>query len=72
MATISPFGQLAGAIIMFFGLGFIPGWGLAKILNAAGVLRVPKEIELLGLDFATEQEAERARRDVALTERSSI
>ena len=60
-ATISPWGQFIGAIIMFFGLGFIPGWVLAKILNAAGVLRVPKEIELMGLDFGSEQEAARAR-----------
>jgi ammonia channel protein AmtB len=37
---------------MFGLLGFIPGWVFAKILNAFGVLRIPKEIELIGLDTA--------------------
>jgi Amt family ammonium transporter len=51
-AAINPLGQFAGAIVMFFVLGFVPGWVIAKILNAAGMLRIPKEIELMGLDAA--------------------
>ena len=47
---ITPWGQLAGAVIMFFVLGFAPcylaTWGLKK----AGVLRIPWEVELAGLD----------------------
>ncbi len=51
VAVITPWGQFIGAIIMFFVLGFIPAWIMAKILNAFGVLRIPKEIELAGLDL---------------------
>ena len=50
-ATISPWGQFAGAIIMFFVLGFIPAWIVSKILHGMGMLRIPREIELVGLDI---------------------
>jgi ammonia channel protein AmtB len=50
-ASISPLGQLAGAAIMFGLLGFLPGFILAKILNAFGILRVPRAVELAGLDL---------------------
>jgi len=63
-AAINPLGQLAGAIIMFGVLGFLPGFVVAKILSAFGVLRVPREIEILGLDFAEEHDAEAARGEV--------
>ncbi len=53
-ATINPVGQIIGAIIMFFVLGFLPGWISAKILNSLGLLRIPREIEILGLDTADE------------------
>ena len=64
-AAINPLGQFAGAIIMFWVLGFIPAWILAKILASMDLLRIPKEIELLGLDFHSNQAAEQARQDVA-------
>ncbi len=51
-AVITPWGQFAGAIIMFWVLGFIPGWIVAKILAAFDMLRIPKEIEIAGLDLA--------------------
>ena len=54
-ATITPWGQLGGAIIMFFVLGFIPTFIVAKILNAMGVLRIPKAVELAGLDYMDNQ-----------------
>ncbi len=50
-ARINPLGQLIGAIIMFWVLGFLPGWVLGAIFKAAGVLRIPREIELVGLDI---------------------
>ncbi|MBL4750292.1 MAG: ammonium transporter [Amylibacter sp.] len=50
-ATINPLGQFIGAVIMFFGLGFIPAYVVAKIQMARGTLRIPLEIELQGLDF---------------------
>ena len=51
-AAINPLGQLIGAVIMFWGLGFLPAWILCAIMKAAGVLRIPREIELVGLDLA--------------------
>ena len=48
---ITPWGQLIGAAIMFFVLGFLPTWILAGILKAMGALRIPPEIELVGLDL---------------------
>ncbi len=47
---INPLGNFLGAIIMFFVLGFIPGFVLAKILDALGWLRVPRAVEAAGLD----------------------
>ncbi|MGH6895740.1 MAG: ammonium transporter [Geminicoccaceae bacterium] len=51
-AAINPLGQLVGAVIMFWVLGFLPAWILGGIFKAAGVLRIPREIELVGLDIA--------------------
>ena len=35
---------------MFFVLGFIPGYVLSWILKQFGLLRIPREVELAGLD----------------------
>jgi ammonia channel protein AmtB len=40
-----------GAIIMFAVLGLIPGWIIAKILHGMGKLRIPREVEIAGLDY---------------------
>ncbi len=69
-ATVNPIGQIIGAIIMFFVLGFIPGWVTAKIFNAFGLLRVPRQVELMGLDFKSLHEQEAARTDVRNTEKA--
>ncbi len=69
-AEITPWGQFAGAIIMFWVLGFIPAWIVAKILASMDLLRIPKEIELLGLDFQSNKEADQAREDVAAAVRA--
>jgi ammonia channel protein AmtB len=55
-ATISPWGQLIGAVIMFFVLGLIPAWIVAKILKGMDLLRIPREIELVGLDINHESQ----------------
>ncbi|MFQ5755647.1 MAG: ammonium transporter [Acidiferrobacterales bacterium] len=52
-AAVNPLGQFIGAVIMFGVLGLLPGWVTAKILQAFGVLRIPKVVELQGLDAAT-------------------
>jgi ammonium transporter, Amt family len=55
-AAINPLGMFIGAVIMFGVLGFLPAFIMAHILNAFGVLRVPRKVELEGLDFETEEE----------------
>ena len=50
-APINPIGMTIGAVIMFGVLGFLPGWILAKILHAAGKLRIPRDVEIAGLDY---------------------
>ena len=54
-AVITPWGQLAGAIIMFLVLGFIPAYVVARIQAARGTLRIPAEVELQGLDLGGQQ-----------------
>jgi ammonia channel protein AmtB len=71
-AAINPIGQFVGAIIMFWVLGFIPAWVLAKILASMNLLRIPREIELLGLDFATDREREAARHDVIVAKKAMV
>ena len=51
-ASITPWGQFVGAIIMFWVLGFIPALILGLICKSCGILRIPKAIELAGLDRA--------------------
>jgi hypothetical protein len=50
-ALISPWGNFLGALIMFFVLGFFPALIVSKILNGMGMLRIPREIEMVGLDI---------------------
>ena len=71
-AAVIPLGQLIGAVIMFGLLGFLPGWGLAKIKQAAGVLRIPREVELQGLDFSENRAFEAAQSDVINAEKAAV
>lgn len=50
--AINPLGQLIGAVIMFGVLGFLPTCVLCRILKAMGQLRIPYEVDLVGLDLA--------------------
>ena len=70
-AVITPWGNTIGAIIMFWVLGFIPAWVVCKILNSMGLLRIPKQIELMGLDFGAMQEKLRAAEEVKEAERAA-
>lgn len=49
VATISLFGQIGGAIV-FFLLGFVPGYVVSLILKMFGMLRVPAGAEEAGMD----------------------
>ena len=55
---------------MFGLLGFLPGWVTALILKGFGVLRIPKEIEIQGLDFASIEDSEQGEKDLAKAERA--
>jgi ammonia channel protein AmtB len=57
-AVTTPWGNFIGAVIMFWVLGFIPGLIFAKVLNAFGLLRIPRAVELAGLDVNTEIQRE--------------
>ena len=47
--TISLIGQIVGAVV-FFLLGFVPGYVVSLLLKAMGMLRVPEGAERAGLD----------------------
>ena len=59
--------MIIGAIIMFGLLGFLPGWIIAKILDSAGKLRIPREVEIAGLDF-NYMEASKADEDAVVAD----
>jgi ammonium transporter, Amt family len=63
-ARVTPWGQLIGAVIMFWVLGFIPGYILSYILKSFGVLRVPREVELAGLDYQMQVTAAREGEEI--------
>jgi hypothetical protein len=48
---INPLGQIGGAVVLA-ALGFIPGYGVSRVLKAAKMLRIPPEVESLDLDLS--------------------
>ena len=71
-ASINPIGKFIGAIIMFGLLGFLPGWITAKILNSFGLLRIPREIEIMGLDAAASSDILAEQQIIIDAEREAI
>ncbi len=71
-AAINPIGQFIGALIMFGLLGFIPAFIVSKALKAADLLRIPKEIELAGLDFRAEETAEADEKTLAAANKEAV
>jgi hypothetical protein len=55
-----------------FALGFVPVYIVCKILDSVGLLRVPKKVELEGVDFALNQAFEASVREVGTTEKAMI
>jgi Amt family ammonium transporter len=55
--------------LMFFVLGFIPGWIIAKVLHGMGKLRIPREVELAGLDYQILEDASSDEKAVASSTR---
>jgi ammonia channel protein AmtB len=70
-ARITPWGNFIGAVIMFWVLGFIPGYIAAKILHAFKLLRIPREVEIAGLDISAELVREEEAKDVAEAQRDA-
>ena len=68
-AAINPLGMFIGALIMFFVLGMIPGWIIAKILHGMGKLRIPREVEIAGLDYEMLESAKSDEKAVASSTR---
>ena len=64
-ATINPLGQFIGALVMFVVLGLIPGYIIAKVLNGMGKLRIPREVEIAGLDYEMMETAKEDEKAVA-------
>ena len=62
-------GMIIGAVIMFGLLGFLPGWIIAKILHGMGKLRIPRDVELAGLDYNIMEQARKDERAVASSNR---
>jgi ammonia channel protein AmtB len=71
-AAISPVGNTIGALICFFGLGFLPILIVSLILKALGLLRVPREAEILGLDIPGEEAYEVSVAEVQEAERGAL
>ena len=71
-ASISPWGQFVGAVIMFGVLGFLPAFVVSKIMHGAGALRVPAVIELQGLDHHSEVAYQHALEDVKAAEKAAM
>ena len=67
-AVITPWGQIGGAFIMFFVLGFLPAFIVASVMKKLGVLRIPEAIEIEGLDVGQEIAAEHAARELSEAE----
>ena len=72
VAVITPWGQLAGAVIMFGVLGLLPGYVAARVLASADLLRIPHAVEIAGLDVGAEVEAEAHNRDLHDAERAEL
>ncbi len=63
-AMITPWGNFIGAVIMFAVLGLIPGYAAAKVLDGFSLLRIPRQLELAGLDVSIEIQREIEAEDV--------
>jgi Amt family ammonium transporter len=51
LPAVNPLGQIGGAVVLAL-LGFVPGYAISLALKKAGMLRIPKEVEITGLDLS--------------------
>ena len=71
-ALITPWGQLAGAVMMFLLLGFVPCYIMTAALRRAGVLRIPREVEFAGLDYQLVALEQEQRQEFSMAERQEF
>ncbi|REJ76624.1 MAG: ammonium transporter [Planctomycetota bacterium] len=71
-APITPWGQMISAVIVFFVMGFVPCYVAAWLLKKAGVLRIPWEVELVGLDHQMIADANADIEEYAQAERDAL
>ncbi len=71
-ADINPFGQAAGALLLFWLLGYLPGYLGARILAFLGALRLAQVVELSGLDIEALRRAEDSRYELHGHERAYV
>ena len=67
-APITPWGQAIGALIMFGLLGFLPGYVVGGILKMFGMLRIPHNVELAGLDCQSIEDDEKDAKELKAAE----
>jgi ammonia channel protein AmtB len=53
LPIINPIGNIIATLVFALGFGLIPGYILGQLLKGAGMLRVPAEVEVKGLDGET-------------------
>ena len=54
---------------MFGVLGMLPGYVIAKVLHGMGKLRIPRDVEIAGLDYEMMESAKKDERAVSSTTR---
>ena len=54
---------------MFFVLGLIPGYIIARVLYGMGKLRIPREVEIAGLDYEMMESAKEDEKAVSSANR---
>ena len=57
---------------MFFVLGFLPAFIVSKIQKSAGVLRIPEEVEIQGLDYAEHHAYEEAKANIIASDLENL
>jgi ammonia channel protein AmtB len=67
-SVVTPWGNFAGAIIMFVVLGFIPIYVVGYVLKKLNLLRIPVELELAGLDYDEVLSSDEQARELVLAE----
>ena len=50
---------------MFGVLGMLPGYIIAKVLSGMGKLRIPREVEIAGLDYEMMEQAKEDEKAVS-------